>query len=151
MHKELSVLVITLNCIIIIFNSFIHFLKCVVAASKSIWNSGVSFFLFWGFILCTEVEIFDGFMVLFGVKFTEPSSKVAFRKFRIDFYWFVKISNCKLMVSHILVYSSTGNENSFIIRNFEQHSTMALESFLELIGFMIHETKMESATHKILL
>lgn len=54
----------------------------------------------------------------------------------------LEISDCELMIAHVLVNISSGNENWFVVRNFFQNFGKALEAILEIIDSMIHQTEM---------
>jgi len=55
------------------------------------------------------------------------------------------------MVTHVLVHHTSGDVNSLVIWDLDQHFTEALKSFLELISFMEHQSQMEPAAHEVLL
>ena len=111
----------------------------------------ILFVFFKGFELLTEHEVFDAFVELFGIQLTKASSEVAFRKLWINLNWLVEIVDGQLVIAHILVHNSSSNENCFIVRNLFQYLTKALECFLELIRFVVHQSQMESATDEVFL
>lgn len=55
------------------------------------------------------------------------------------------------MVSHILIYNTTCDVDSFVVIDFLNDFAKALESFLKFIYSMVHQAKMESTTDEIFL
>ena len=100
----------------------------------------ILFVFFKGFKLLTEHEVFDAFVKLFGVQLTEASSEVAFRELWVNLNRLVEIVDGQLVIAHILVHNSSRNENCFIVRNLFQNLAKALECFLELIRFVVHQS-----------
>ena len=100
----------------------------------------ILFVFFKWFELLTEHEVFDAFMELFGIQLTEASSEVTFRELWVNLNWLVEIFDGQLVIAHILVNNSSSDENCFIVRNLFQNLAKALECFLELIRFVVHQS-----------
>ena len=111
----------------------------------------ILFVLFKRFKLLTAHEVFDTFMELFGVQLTKSSTEVTFRKLWVNLNGPVEIVDGKLVVAHILVDYSSSDENCFVVWNLFQDLAEALESFLELVCFVVHQSQMESATDEVFL
>ena len=90
-------------------------------------------------------------MELFGVQLTKSSTEVTFRKLWVNLNGPVEIVDGKLVVAHILVNDSSSDENCFVVWNLFQDLAEALECFLELICFVVHQAQMESATNEVFL
>jgi hypothetical protein len=55
------------------------------------------------------------------------------------------------VVSHILIHYSSGNEHGFVVWDFLEDFAEAFEGLLELVGFVIHQSQMKTATNKVFL
>jgi hypothetical protein len=151
MHQELCVLIVSLHSIIVVLQSFLHLFQSMITAPKSIRNTMILLVLFKRFKLLTKHEVFDAFMELFGIQFTKSSSEVSFRKLWVKFNRLVEIVDGELMVTHVLIDHSSSDENCFVVWNLFQNFTEALKCFLELICFVIHQSKMETTTDEVFL
>ncbi len=55
------------------------------------------------------------------------------------------------MVAHVLIYSSTCDIHSFVGRDLHQNQTVTFKGILELIGLVVHQSKMEPAANEVIL
>ena len=55
------------------------------------------------------------------------------------------------MVAHVLVDHTSGNVDSLVVLDFEEHLREALEGLRELANSVVHQTQVESAAHEVLL
>ena len=90
-------------------------------------------------------------MELLGIQFAKSSSEITLTELWINLNRLIEIADSQLMVAHVLINNSSRNENSFIVWNLFQNFGEALQGLLELICFVIHQTKMEATTYEVLL
>ena len=149
MHHKVSVFWLQLNSTFIFSQRIIIFLLHVIALAETIRNASIDLIIH--LILFGQFEVFDCIGRIHQMNLADTFSIISFREFLVNSDGIVEVLDSQLMVTHVLIHDAPGDVDSFVIVDSRQNFRKTFEGILEFVKSVVHETKMEPATHEVLL
>jgi len=121
----------------------------VIALAETIRNTSINLIL--TFKLFGLFKVFDCILWIHQIYLAYASSIISFREFGVYSDGIVEVLDSQLVVSHILIHNASSYIDSFVIIDSHQNFWKTQEGILKFVKTVVHETKMESTTHEVLL